>query len=181
MVLTIGHSTHPIEEFLDILRAHEVGRVVDVRTVPRSRHNPQFNADALAEILAGAGIDYVRMPSLGGLRHPPPDSPNGAWRNDSFRGYADWMQTDEFAAAVDALIEAATDRRTAIMCAEAVPWRCHRSMIADALVVRSVPVLHILSATSARPHALHSFARVDGVRITYPPESSAETTSTADS
>ncbi len=170
VVLTIGHSTHPIDEFLEILHAHEVARIVDVRTVPRSRHNPQFNADVLAGSLGEAGVDYVRMPALGGLRHPQRDSPNGAWRNDSFRGYADWMQTDEFANALETLVGIATDRRTAIMCAEAVPWRCHRSMIADALVVRSVPVLHILSPTTARPHALHSFAQVEGTRITYPAE-----------
>ncbi len=173
VVLTIGHSTHPIEEFIDILRAHGVGLVVDVRTVPKSRHNPQFSSDELAASLSDAGIDYERMAGLGGLRHPRPDSPNGAWRNDSFRGYADYMQTERFGAALGTLIETARDRRTAIMCAEAVPWRCHRSLIADALVVRSVPVLHIMSPTSARPHTLHSFARVDGIGITYPPDTSS--------
>ncbi len=181
VVLTIGHSTHPIEEFLDILGAHQVGLVVDVRTVPKSRHNPQFNADQLPDSLSKADIGYERMPALGGLRHPRPDSPNGGWRNDSFRGYADWMQTEQFGEAVEVLIERAGDRRTAIMCAEAVPWRCHRSMIADALVVRSIPVLHIMSAASARPHTLHSFARIDGVRITYPPEPSSEETMPAES
>ena len=169
VVLTIGHSTHPIDEFVEILRAHQVGLLVDVRTVPKSRHNPQFNSDALAESLSGAGIGYERMAALGGLRHPRPDSPNGGWRNDSFRGYADYMQTQPFAEALEVLLDRAAERRTAIMCAEAVPWRCHRSIIADALVVRSIPVLHIMSATSARPHTLHSFARVEGRRIMYPP------------
>ncbi|WP_210481554.1 DUF488 family protein [Naasia sp. SYSU D00948] len=180
-VLTIGHSTHPIEEFADIIRAYGVELLVDVRTVPKSRHNPQFNADALAESLPAAGIGYERMPALGGLRHPRPDSPNGGWRNDSFRGYADYMQTEQFADAVDALLTRARARRTAIMCAEAVPWRCHRSLIADALLVRSAPVLHIMSAAAARPHALHSFARVNGMRITYPPELPSDTPDTGPS
>ncbi|WP_210505441.1 DUF488 family protein [Naasia sp. SYSU D00057] len=169
-VFTIGHSTHPIDEFLGILHAHGIGLLVDVRTVPRSRTNPQFNEDALAASLPEGGIRYIRMPALGGLRHPRRDSPNGAWRNDSFRGYADHMQTPEFAAAIEELIERARDVPTAIMCAEAVPWRCHRSMIGDALVARSITVLDILSATSARPHVLRPFARLDGDRVTYPAE-----------
>ncbi len=166
---TIGHSTLPIEEFTAILRSHGVKQLVDVRTIPRSRHNPQFNADALAESLPDAGIGYVPMPALGGLRHSRPDSPNGAWRNKSFRGYADYMQTPQFHEAVAELLKLSVDRRTAIMCAEAVPWRCHRSLIADALTVRNVPVVEILSASKARPHVLTEFAHVEGTTITYPP------------
>ncbi len=169
-VFTIGHSTLPIEEFTAILRTYGVEQLADVRTIPRSRHNPQFNADALAESLPDAGIVYIPMPALGGLRHSRPDSPNGAWRNKSFRGYADYMQTPAFRAAIDELLNLSTDHRTAIMCAEAVPWRCHRSLVADALTVRNVPVVEILSASKARPHALTEFAHVDGTMITYPPD-----------
>ena len=168
-VFTIGHSTLPIDEFISVLRAYGVKQLADVRTIPRSRHNPQFNAEALAESLPGAGISYVPMPALGGLRHARTDSPNGAWRNKSFRGYADYMQTAEFGDAVAELIRLSADRPTAIMCAEAVPWRCHRSLVADALTVRGVPVVEILSASNWREHALTAFAHVDGRSITYPP------------
>lgn len=168
-VFTIGHSTLPIEEFTSALRTYDVEQLADVRTIPRSRHNPQFNADALAESLPEAGIAYVPMPALGGLRHSRPDSPNGAWRNKSFRGYADYMQTAEFHGALAELLSVSTGRRTAIMCAEAVPWRCHRSLIADALTVRGVRVVEILSASKSRPHALTEFAQVRGETITYPP------------
>lgn len=169
-IFTVGHSTLPIEAFVALLRGYGVERLGDVRTVPRSRHNPQFNADALAASLSAAGIDYVPMPALGGLRHAHRDSPNAGWRNKSFRGYADYMQTDAFNHAVDALVAMGREKRTAIMCAEAVPWRCHRSLVADALGVGGVPVVEILSATSWRMHALTPFARVEGERITYPPE-----------
>jgi uncharacterized protein (DUF488 family) len=165
---TVGHSNRSIGEFLDILRAHRIDLLADVRTVPRSRHNPQFNRETLPGSLAAAGIDYLHMPALGGLRHPRKDSANTGWRNESFRGYADYMQTPEFAAAIGELSNAAAGRRTAVMCAEAVPWRCHRSMIADALVVRGVPVFHIMSDVRADPHKLTSFARLDGDRLTYP-------------
>lgn len=168
-LFTIGHSTLPIEEFVACLRRYGVEQLVDVRTIPRSRHNPQFNADALTESLPEAGIAYVSMPALGGLRHSRPDSPNGAWRNKSFRGYADYMQTAEFRAAIDELMSLRADRPTAIMCAEAVPWRCHRSLVADALTVRSVPVVEILSASKWREHTLTAFAQVDGETVTYPP------------
>jgi uncharacterized protein (DUF488 family) len=167
-VYTIGHSTRPLDEFLAILRAHSIERLVDVRTVPRSRRNPQFEQVSLMQSLPRAGIEYRHMKALGGLRKPRPDSANIGWRNASFRGYADYMQSEEFAAAIEELIALAAARRTAVMCAEVVPWRCHRSLIGDALGARGVPVLDILSAEKAKPHELTSFARVDGTRITYP-------------
>lgn len=170
LVLTIGHSTRPIEEFIRILQAHEVTHVVDVRTVPRSRHNAQFNKDTLPGALAAVGIDYTHLPGLGGLRHPKPDSPNTGWRNASFRGYADYMQTPEFEKALEELIGMAKKGRIALMCAEAVPWRCHRSLIADALLIRGIQAEDILSPTRRHPHALTSFARVNGTQITYPGE-----------
>ena len=170
IVYTVGHSTRSAEEFVALLGAHRVRTLVDVRTIPRSRHNPQFNAEALPNTLAAAGIAYVHMPALGGLRRPKADSANAGWRNLSFRGYADYMQTPAFAAAVGELIALARSRPTAIMCAEAVPWRCHRSLIADALLVRGVPALEIVSATRTTPHALTRFARVSGTAITYPAE-----------
>lgn len=169
-IFTIGHSTLPIERFLGLLATYGVGRLVDIRTVPRSRHNPQFNADALAGALTTAGIDYVSMPSLGGLRHPHKDSPNTGWRNEGFRGYADYMQTPSFAEAVDRLIAASREKRVAIMCAEALPWRCHRSLVADALAIRAVPAVDILSNADFRLHTLTPFARVEGTQLTYPPE-----------
>ncbi|BDT87540.1 DUF488 domain-containing protein [Nocardia cyriacigeorgica] len=173
-IYTVGHSTMPIAEFAELLRGYEIAQLVDIRTIPRSRHNPQFNSDALAESLPGNGIDYTHMAALGGLRHSRKDSPNTGWRNKSFRGYADYMQTAEFAAALDGLMRLGRAARTAIMCAEAVPWRCHRSLVADALLVRGVPVVEIMSATNWRPHTLTSFARVDGTRLTYPPEDPEE-------
>jgi uncharacterized protein (DUF488 family) len=169
-VLSVGHSTRPLEAFMGMLRAHGVQRVVDVRTVPRSRHNPQFDRDTLPAALRAAGIGYVHLPALGGLRHARPDSRNTAWRNASFRGFADYMQTPEFAAGLEALLALAARERVALMCAEAVPWRCHRSLIADALAARRIRVEHITSATRARPHALTPWARVRGGRVTYPGE-----------
>lgn len=153
-MLTIGHSNRPLEEFLHMLRAWGVELLVDVRTMPRSRHNPQFNFDALPAALAAEHIDYRHMPGLGGLRHPRKDSINTAWRNDSFRGYADYMQTPEFAQNLEELEQVGAARTTAIMCAEAVPWRCHRSMIADALTARGVEVRHIMTAEKADLHKL---------------------------
>lgn len=167
-IYTIGHSTHPIEEFVRLLQAHGVDGIVDVRTIAKSRHNPQFNEQELGVSLAAREIGYQRMRELGGLRHSTADSVNGAWRNASFRGYADYMQTEEFAAAVDQLVALGRTGAWAIMCAEAVPWRCHRSMVGDALVVRGVAVLDIMSESSATPHTLTRFAHVDGTRITYP-------------
>ena len=170
VIFTIGHSTLPIERFLGLLRTYGIERLADIRTVPRSRHNPQFNADALTEALTANGIDYAAMPTLGGLRHPRKDSPNTGWRNESFRGYADYMQTAAFAEALDKLIGMSREQRLAMMCAEAVPWRCHRSLVADALSVRGVPAIDILSNAESRPHELTRFAHVDGTRLTYPPE-----------
>lgn len=169
-MLTVGHSNRPLPAFLELLKAYGVQLLVDVRTVPRSRHNPQFNRDALPEALQAEGIRYEHLPGLGGLRHARKDSPNTGWRNLSFRGYADYMQTDEFAQNLEKLQQLEKTNRLAIMCAEAVPWRCHRSLIADALSIRGIPVEHILSATKAQPHQLTSFARVRGTQITYPAE-----------
>jgi uncharacterized protein (DUF488 family) len=169
-VLTIGHSTRSIEEFLSILKAHGVERLVDVRTIPKSRRVPHFNSDSLAKSVQKEGIDYVHLKTLGGLRHAKKDSVNTGWRNASFRGYADYMATGEFRAGLDRLLQLATEKRTAIMCAEAVPWRCHRSLIGDALLVRGVHVEDIFSVTSRREHELTSFAKVNGVDISYPAE-----------
>jgi uncharacterized protein (DUF488 family) len=168
-VFTVGHSTLPIESFLALLAAYGIEQLADVRTVPRSRRNPQFNAEALRESLKNAGTVYVPLRELGGLRKPRADSPNTGWRNESFRGYADYMQTDEFGAALARLAALSAQRRTAIMCAEALPWRCHRSLIADALAVRGIGVMEILSETSYRDHELTPFARVSGTAVTYPP------------
>ena len=168
-IFTIGQSTLPIERFISLLKVYRIARLADIRTVPRSRHNPQFNADALADSLAEDQIKYISMPALGGLRHTHKDSPNTGWRNKSFRGYADYMQSTDFRDAVDVLIAAGQQARIAIMCAEAVPWRCHRSLVADALVIRAVPVIEILSESQYRPHKLTPFAQVDGTAITYPP------------
>lgn len=175
-LFTIGHSTRTLQEFIEVLKAHGIRAVGDVRTVPRSRRVPQFNADTLKPELAKHRIRYVPMPALGGLRKPRADSPNAAWRNASFRGYADYMQTPEFAAAIDRLIEIAAGRPTAVMCAEAVPWRCHRSLIGDAMLVRGWQVMDLMTAKSAKPHKRTSFARVRGKRITYPPEAIKEET-----
>lgn len=167
-ILTIGHSTRTWKEFLEILRAHGVRRVVDVRTVPRSRHNPQFNRDILRKKLRAAGIGYVHLSKLGGLRRARADSRNMGWRNASFRGYADYMQSAEFDAGLQRLIKLGRDKRSAIMCAEAVPWRCHRSLVGDALTVRGVRAEDIMSKTVSRLHKLTGFAKVRGKRITYP-------------
>ncbi len=169
IVYTVGHSTRPIEEFVALLGTYGITRVVDVRTVPKSRHNPQFARDALEASLPAAGIDYVHLAALGGLRHSRKDSPNTGWRNASFRGYADYMQTAEFADGIDRLRALAAERTTAVMCAEAVPWRCHRSMIGDALLVRGDQVYDVYSPTSVKPETLTSFAVVDGTAISYPP------------
>jgi uncharacterized protein (DUF488 family) len=167
-VLTVGHSTRTLEQFLELLKAHGVQRVVDVRTVPKSRRNPQFGQDALPGSLGQAGIGYTHMPALGGLRRARPDSPNLGWRNASFRGYADHMQTPQFAQALQEVIDLAGKERIALMCAEAVPWRCHRSLIADALLVRGIAAEDIASPTRRSPHRLTPFARVQGTGITYP-------------
>ncbi len=151
-----------------ILKAHEIEELVDIRTVPRSRHNPQFNRENLPASLKLACIRYLHMPGLGGLRMPRKDSINTGWRNDSFRGYADYMQTEEFRRHIDELIALARKARVAIMCAESLPWRCHRSLVADALTARGVNVRHVMSAASAKPHAMTPFAHVEGELVTYP-------------
>jgi uncharacterized protein (DUF488 family) len=171
VVYTIGHSARPIEEFIGLLQENEIACVLDIRTVPRSRHNPQFNRDTLPESLAAVGIAYRHIAGLGGLRHARPDSPNAGWRNASFRGYADYMQTDEFESNVEALVELARTERCVLMCAEAVPWRCHRSMVADALVSRGIRVEHIMGPHKLKPHTLTPFAQVHGTHISYPPPS----------
>lgn len=169
-IFTVGHSTLPIDAFVDLLKTYGIERLVDIRTIPRSRHNPQFNAGELSGSLRAHNIEYVPMPTLGGLRPARKDSPNTGWRNKSFRGYADYMQTEAFQHALEALIALGREKRTGIMCAEAVPWRCHRSLVADALGVHGVPVVEILSATDYRMHKLTHFAHVEGVSLSYPPE-----------
>ena len=169
-LFTLGHSTLPIESFMAVLRAYGIERLVDIRTMPRSRHNPQFNDTALAASLGAERLEYIHMPALGGLRHARKDSPNTGWRNAGFRGYADHMLTEAFQDALEQLIEMSRRQRVAIMCAEAVPWRCHRSLVADALGVHGVPVVEILSESSYRIHKLTPFAQVEGMRIIYPPE-----------
>jgi uncharacterized protein (DUF488 family) len=168
-IYTIGHSTHPIETFLALLQAHSIEVLVDVRTVPRSRHNPQFETNALRTSLREAGIGYVHMAALGGLRRPRKDSPNTGWHNESFRGFADYMQTAEFQSALNELQELAQQHITAIMCAEALPWRCHRSLIADALIGHGWQVLDIMSDKATSVHKLTPFLKVEDGRITYPP------------
>jgi hypothetical protein len=174
VVLTIGHSTRELGDFLQILQAHGVTRLVDVRTIPRSWHNPQFNEETLPSALQMVSIGYQHLAGLGGLRHTHADSPNGAWRNRSFRGYADYMQTTEFEENLQTLLDIAQQDRIAIMCAEAVPWRCHRSLIADALVARGVAVEHIMSATKRQQHTLRPWADVKGTRVTYPPAADSD-------
>ncbi len=168
VVFTIGHSTRSIQNFVALLKPHSIKTVVDVRTIPKSRHNPQFNIDVLPGSLSGEGIAYIHLAGLGGLRHARKDSINIGWRNASFRGFADYMQTPEFRAALDQLIDLAYHQIATIMCAEAVPWRCHRSLIADALLVRGIEVQEIIGSENARPHTLTPWARVDGESITYP-------------
>ena len=172
LVMTIGHSTRTLEKFIGLLQTHGVTCVVDVRTVPRSRHNPQFNKTSLPRSLKKVGLGYVHMPGLGGLRHAKLDSLNVGWRNTSFRGYADYMQTPGFAQSLEELIQLANQGQIVLMCAEAVPWRCHRSLIADALLVRGIRTEDIMSATRRQVHALTAFAKIRGAVITYPSEAS---------
>ncbi len=169
-IYTIGHSTRSAEEFLAILRAHGIGAVADVRLIPKSRRYPHFADESLAKWLPQAGIEYLPFKPLGGRRRPAKDSPNTGWRNESFRGYADFLQTPAFEAALNELMAHAERVPLTTMCAEAVPWRCHRSLISDALLVREWTVLDVMSETNATPHRLTKFAKVDGTRITYPPE-----------
>ncbi len=170
VIFTIGHSTRPVSEFIEIIKAYGIKKVVDVRTIPKSRHNPQFNKDELKESLKVVKIGYLHMKGLGGLRHALKDSPNMGWKNASFRGFADYMQTEEFKEALDNLMSEVQKRATVIMCAEALPWRCHRSLIGDALLTRGIHVIDIMSITSSRDHTLTPWAKVHGSKITYPPE-----------
>jgi uncharacterized protein (DUF488 family) len=167
-ILTIGHSTRTLDEFIKLLNAYGVTLVVDVRTVPRSRHNPQFNKETLPNTLKPYGIKCIHMPDIGGLRHPKHDSINMAWKNSGFRGYADYMQTPEFNVNLLKIVALARENRLALMCAEALPWRCHRSLISDALVVRHVKVEHIISINNTINHQLSELAHVEGTKVTYP-------------
>ena len=169
-VYTIGHSTRPIDDFLALLQKNGVQRLVDVRLFPGSRRHPQFGQDQLRQSLDAAGIDYIHEPRLGGRRRPAKDSENAGWRNESFRGYADYMQTRDFKEAIAGLEERARERPTAIMCAEAVPWRCHRFLIADALTHAGWQVRHITGPAAPSTHKFTPFLRIDGDRLTYPPE-----------
>jgi uncharacterized protein (DUF488 family) len=168
VIYTIGHSTRPLDEFIRILQAHDIALLVDVRSVPRSRHNPQFEKTTLGPALQESGVGYLHMPELGGLRHALADSPNIGWRNLSFRGFADYMQTPAFAGGLEHLIVLAREQVVAIMCAESVPWRCHRSLIGDALLVYGLHVKDIISMTSVRDHTMTPWARVVGGCVTYP-------------
>jgi uncharacterized protein (DUF488 family) len=172
LVMTIGHSTRTIEEFIRLLQAHGATCVVDVRTVPRSQHNPQFNKDSLPASLKKVGLGYIHMPGLGGLRRAKSDSNNMGWRNASFRGYADYMQTPEFAKSLEEVIHLVNQDRIVLMCAEAVPWRCHRSLIADALLVHGIRTEDIMSATRRQVHTLTPFAKIRGTAIIYPADAS---------
>lgn len=171
-VYTIGHSTHSIDEFIRMLKVNHIERLIDVRTIPGSRHNPQFGEHELVTSVPESGIDYQRLAELGGLRKTPiaATTINGAWRNRSFRNYADYMQTPEFSSGIDELIALAKKQTVAIMCAEAVPWRCHRSLIGDALLARGLQVTDIMSLTSTKPHTMTSFAKVAGDQVWYPLE-----------
>ncbi len=166
---SIGHSTRTLEFFVGLLLGYQIKRLVDIRTMPRSRFNPQFNIDGLGANLEGVSIAYTHMPGLGGLRRPQKESPNRGWKNASFRGYADYMQTPEFATHLDWLIKMGRKESVAFMCAEAVPWRCHRSLVSDALLVRGVLVRHIMSRVSAPAHVRTPWSRADGTGLVYPP------------
>lgn len=167
-VFTIGHSKRPIEEFLNILKHYHITELMDVRTIPKSGHNPQFNGPELAHVLRNHHIGYRHQKNLGGLRHTHADSINTAWRNASFRGYADYMQTKEFADGIETLVEIAHKKIVVIMCGEILPWRCHRSLIGDALLARGIEVLDIYNIRSVKPHKMTPWAVVKGTNITYP-------------
>jgi uncharacterized protein (DUF488 family) len=167
-IYTIGHSTRTLEEFLALLREHGITRLADIRRYPGSRRHPHFSGESLQQTLPEHGVDYIHFGSLGGRRNPAKSSPNGAWENPQFRGYADHMATAEFQQAVDRLLD--SDQPTVYMCAEAVPWRCHRNLLSDELVRRGVEVLHIVAPGSTQPHALNKMARIERDRVIYPPE-----------
>ena len=165
---TIGHSTHSIDEFIELLKAYTITQLVDIRSVPGSRHNPQYGQAALQKSLTESGISYHYLKPLGGWKRGVSDEQNAGWRNASFRSYADYMQTPAFTAGINELLSLTDTTPTAIMCAEAVPWRCHRSLVADALTVRGIEVRDIMSKTNAPIHRLTSFAHIKGTTITYP-------------
>ena len=165
---TMGFSIRTWDETLQILGAHSIQRVIDIRTLPGSKRTPQFNLEHLRTELPRAGIEYIHLKSLGGLRKPKPVTVNSAWRNDSFRGYADYMQTSEFIEALNALQQLVAEKTSVYCCTEAVFWRCHRQLVSDALLIRGLKIGHIFSATKVEPHKLTDFAKVDGVKITYP-------------
>lgn len=167
-VYTVGHSVHSAAAFVELLATHGIRQIADVRLIPGSRRHPHFAREALAALLADHEIQYRHFPDLGGRRRPRPDSINTAWRVEAFRGYADYMQTVAFRESVEALLTFARTAPTAIMCAEAVWWQCHRRLLADALVARGVPVRHVLSAAAPKPHELSEFARVEAAGVTYP-------------
>lgn len=169
-IYTVGHSTRTLDELVALLRAFDISVLADIRTIPRSRHNPQFNGDALRSTLRSRRLRYVHLPELGGLRRPRKDSPNTGWRNASFRGFADYMLTEDFEAGIAKLHALTAEGRVALMCAEAVPWRCHRSLVADALTARGAHVEHIASAKRSTPHRVTAFAEVEGTHVTYPGE-----------
>jgi uncharacterized protein (DUF488 family) len=172
-VYTIGHSTRSLDDFVALLQREGIRSLVDVRAFPMSRRHPHFNRELLAVSLAGHGVAYRHAPGLGGRRRPRADSPNKAWRNESFRAYADHMSTTEFREAISELIAGAAGVRTTVMCAEAVPWKCHRSLISDALVARGCEVRHVLDASTDK-HELMSIARVENGEVTYPAPNAAE-------
>jgi uncharacterized protein (DUF488 family) len=165
---SIGHSNRTLEQFIDLLKVHAIKQVVDVRTIPRSCHNPQFNKEKLARSLRNTRIGYRHMKTLGGLRHAKADSQNLGWKNLSFRGFADYMATDAFAGAIEKLKDVASKKKTTIMCAEAVPWRCHRSLIADALIKEHWKVFDIMGLKTAKRHSSTSFLRMRRGKIGYP-------------
>jgi uncharacterized protein (DUF488 family) len=172
-IYTIGHSTRTIEEFIKILQSYKIETVVDVRTIAASRHNPQYNEEDLHKSLRRKGLGYIHLKGLGGLRHTTKESINAAWHNASFRGYADYMQTSQFQENIKRLIGIAEEKPTVIMCAEAVPWRCHRSLIGDALLILNIAVIDIISEKVSKPHILTSFAKIHGEMITYPDRNTA--------
>ena len=172
---TIGHSTRSIDDFISLLRMYKINQLVDIRTIPKSRHNPQYEQEQLKTSMENVHIQYIYLKNLGGLRSSTKPSLNGAWRNRSFRNYADYMQTDEFKLGLAELVEVSQNSNTAIMCAEAVPWRCHRSLVGDALLVHKIAVIDIFDLHNSKPHTLTSFAVVNGTEITYPSTKLQET------
>ncbi len=167
-IFTVGHSNRSISEFIELLESQKLKLLIDIRTIPKSKHNPQFGQDRLRKSLEKKGIEYEHYAGLGGLRPTSKDSINKAWRNSSFRGYADYMQTNEFEKALKKLISRSKRKRLVIMCAEAVPWRCHRSLVADALLLHDITAVDIFSKTNTRPHKMTSFAKVKKGKVVYP-------------